>query len=60
LLRNTRLSGRGFQALGAVGEPIHSRTANRISMAKLLTLLFEITALFDMTTTVEPVLLQKT
>ena len=36
------------QALRAIGEPIHSRTADQISMAKLLTLLFEITALFDM------------
>jgi ubiquinone biosynthesis protein len=60
LRRNTRPTGRGFQALGAVGEPIHSRTADQISMAKLLTLFFEITALFDMTTTIEAVLLQKT
>jgi ubiquinone biosynthesis protein len=48
------------QAIRAIGEPIHSRTANQISMAKLLTLLFEITALFDMTTRIELVLLQKT
>jgi len=48
------------QALRAIGEPIHSRTADQISMAKLLTLLFEITALFDMTTRVELVMLQKT
>jgi ubiquinone biosynthesis protein len=48
------------QAIRAIGEPIHSRTADQISMAKLLTLLFEITALFDMTTRVELVLLQKT
>ena len=48
------------QALRAIGEPIHSRTANQISMAKLLTLLFDITALFDMTTRVELVMLQKT
>ena len=48
------------QALRAIGEPIHSRTADRISMARLLTLLFEITGLFDMATRVELVLLQKT
>ena len=48
------------QALRAIGEPIHSRTADQISMARLLTLLFEITALFDMATRVELVLLQKT
>ncbi|MBV9701506.1 MAG: phosphotransferase, partial [Methylobacteriaceae bacterium] len=48
------------QALRAIGEPIHSRTADQISMAKLLTLLFEITALFDMTTRLELLLLQKT
>ena len=33
------------QALRAIGEPIHSRTADQISMAKVLTLLFEITCL---------------
>ena len=48
------------QAIRAIGEPIHSRTADQISMAKLLTLLFEVTALFDMTTRVELVMLQKT
>ncbi len=48
------------QAIRAIGEPIHSRTADEISMAKLLTLLFEITALFEMTTRVELVMLQKT
>jgi ubiquinone biosynthesis protein len=48
------------QAIRAIGEPIHSRTADQISMAKLLTLLFEITALFDMRTRVELVMLQKT
>ena len=48
------------QAIRAVGEPIHSRTADQISMAKLLTLLFEITALFDMQTRTELVMLQKT
>ena len=48
------------QAIRAIGEPIHSRTADQISMAKLLTLLFEITGLFDMATRTELVMLQKT
>ena len=48
------------QALRAIGEPIHSRTADQISMAKLLALLFEVTALFDMSTRLELVMLQKT
>ena len=48
------------QAIRAIGEPIHSRTADQISMAKLLTLLFEITGLFDMKARTELVLLQKT
>ena len=48
------------QAIRAIGEPIHSRPADQISMAKLLTLLFEVTALFEMTTRLELVMLQKT
>ena len=48
------------QAIRAIGEPIHSRTADQISMAKLLTLLFEITGLFEMRTRTELVMLQKT
>lgn len=48
------------QAVRAIGEPIHSRTADQISMAKLLTLLFEITAIFEMKTRTELVMLQKT
>jgi len=48
------------QAIRAIGEPIHSRTAAEISMAKLLTLLFEVTGLFDMKTRPELLLLQKT
>jgi ubiquinone biosynthesis protein len=48
------------QALRAIGEPIHNRPAAEISMAKLLTLLFEITGLFDMRTRPELLLLQKT
>ncbi|ETR77665.1 2-polyprenylphenol 6-hydroxylase [Afipia sp. P52-10] len=48
------------QAIRAIGEPIHNRTAQEISMAKLLTLLFEVTAIFDMETRPELLLLQKT
>jgi ubiquinone biosynthesis protein len=48
------------QAIRAIGEPIHQRKADEISMAKLLTLLFEITELFDMKTRPELVMLQKT
>jgi len=48
------------QALRAVGEKIHGRNAAEISMAELLSLLFEITGLFDMATRTELVLLQKT
>ena len=48
------------QAVRAIGEPIHARPADQISMARLLTLLFEVTALFDMQTRTELVLLQKT
>ena len=48
------------QAIRAIGEPIHARPADQISMARLLTLLFEVTALFDMSTRTELVLLQKT
>ena len=48
------------QAIRAIGEPIHNRTADEISMAKLLTLLFEVTGLFDMRTRPELLLLQKT
>jgi ubiquinone biosynthesis protein len=48
------------QAIRAIGEPIHNRTAEDISMAKLLMLLFEVTSLFDMRTRPELLLLQKT
>src|SRR5205085_2380918 len=48
------------QAIRAIGEPIHNRPASEISMARLLTLLFEVTALFDMKTRPELLLLQKT
>ena len=57
----TRHSVESFaQALRAIGEPIHSRTAAEISMARTLTLLFEVTSLFDMQTRPELLLLQKT
>ena len=48
------------QAIRAIGEPIHGQSAKTISMAKLLTLLFEVTELFDMQTRPELILLQKT
>jgi ubiquinone biosynthesis protein len=48
------------QAIRAIGEPIHNRTAEEISMAKLFALLFEVTGLFDMRTRPELLLLQKT
>lgn len=48
------------QAIRAIGEPIHGQPAETISMAKLLTLLFEVTELFDMQTRPELVMLQKT
>lgn len=48
------------QAIRAIGEPIHNRTAEEISMARLLTLLLEVTGLFDMQTRPELILLQKT
>lgn len=48
------------QALRAVGEPIFGRAAGDVSMNRLLTQLFEITALFEMRLRPELVLLQKT
>ena len=48
------------QALRAIGEPIHGQRASDISMARLLTLLFEVTELFDMRTRPELLLVQKT
>jgi len=47
------------QALRAVGEPIHGRTADQISMADLLGQLFAYTEVFDMQTRPELILLQK-
>jgi ubiquinone biosynthesis protein len=48
------------QAIRAIGEPIHGQPSETISMGKLLTLLFEVTELFDMETRPELVMLQKT
>jgi len=48
------------QAIRAIGEPIHGQSANSISMARLLTLLFEVTEIFEMETRPELILLQKT
>ena len=48
------------QALRAVGEPVVGRAAADVSMSRLLTQLFEITALFNMRLRPELVLLQKT
>ena len=48
------------QAIRAIGEPIHGQPAETISMARLLTLLFEVTELFDMHARPELVMLQKT
>ncbi len=48
------------QALRAIGEPIFDRGAEEISMAKLLTQLFQTTDTFDMRMQPQLVLLQKT
>lgn len=48
------------QALRAVGEPIYGQSAENVSMGSLLTLLFEITDMFQMATRPELLLLQKT
>ena len=48
------------QAMRAIGEPIHGRTAAEISMADLLGQLFAYTDVFDMQTRPELILLQKT
>ena len=48
------------QALRAIGEPIMGLSANDISMARLLTQLFEVTAQFNMQTQPQLLLLQKT
>jgi ubiquinone biosynthesis protein len=48
------------RALRSIGEQIHDRTAEDISMARLLTQLFEITEIFEMQTRPELIMLQKT
>ena len=48
------------RALRAVGEPIFGMDATRISMAHLLTYLFEVTERFGMETRTELILLQRT
>src|SRR6185503_17540197 len=48
------------QALRAIGEPIMDRPAHEISMARLLTQLFEVTGQFEMATQPQLLLLQKT
>lgn len=48
------------QALRAVGEPVFARAAGELSMSRLLSQLFQVTALFDMRLRPELVLLQKT
>ena len=47
-------------ALRAVGEPIFGMEANRISMARLLAYLFDVTERFGMETRTELILLQRT
>jgi ubiquinone biosynthesis protein len=48
------------QAIRAIGEPIMDRAAKQISMARLLTQLFEVTSQFNMQTQPQLLLLQKT
>jgi ubiquinone biosynthesis protein len=48
------------QALRAIGEPIMGQPADRISMSRLLTQLFEVTEQFNMQTQPQLLLLQKT
>jgi ubiquinone biosynthesis protein len=48
------------QALRSVGEPIFGMDASRISMARLLAYLFEVTERFGMPTRTELILLQRT
>ena len=48
------------QALRSIGEPIHGRSSAEISMAGLLSQLFEFTEVFGMATRTELILLQKT
>ncbi|WP_316862288.1 2-polyprenylphenol 6-hydroxylase [uncultured Cohaesibacter sp.] len=48
------------QALRSIGEPIHGRASSEISMAGILSQLFEFTEVFGMATRTELILLQKT
>ncbi|MGG7565862.1 2-polyprenylphenol 6-hydroxylase [Rhodovulum sp. DZ06] len=48
------------QALRSIGEPIFGQQADRISMAKLLAHLFDVTERFGMQTRTELILLQRT
>ena len=48
------------QAIRAIGEPIAGLASDQISMARLLTQLFEVTEQFDMQTQPQLLLLQKT
>jgi ubiquinone biosynthesis protein len=48
------------RALRAVGEPIFGMDASRVSMARLLAFLFEVTEKFGMETRTELILLQRT
>ena len=48
------------RALRTIGEPIFGQDAQHISMARLLTHLFEVTELFGMETRTELILLQRT
>ncbi len=48
------------QALRAIGEPIRDQSADNISMAHLLSQLFEVTEQFEMETQPQLILLQKT
>jgi ubiquinone biosynthesis protein len=48
------------QALRSIGEPIRDQDADNISMARLLTQLFEVTEQFQMETQTQLILLQKT
>ena len=48
------------RALRSVGEPIFGLDANRVSMARLLSYLFEVTERFGMQTRTELILLQRT
>ena len=52
--------GEFARALRAVGEPIFGMDASRISMARLLAYLFEVTERFGMQTRTELILLQRT